>query len=120
MQCGWQILPLTSIDDDLYIQYTTYAGGRMRFTWDENKNESNFKNRRVWFEEAATVFADKNALEMFDDDHSEDEDRFVLLGMSSKPRLLIVVHCERGDNEIRIISARKASKKETKDYEKRI
>lgn len=92
----------------------------MRFFWDENKNEQNFKKHEIWFEEARTVFADENALELFDEDSSVNEDRYILLGLSTTPRLLIVVYCERTEDEIRIISARKATRKEAKDYEKRI
>ena len=92
----------------------------MEYVWDEAKNEKNFAKHGVWFEEACTVFVDQNALEIFDEEHSRDEDRFILLGMSTFPRLLIVVYCERDKNNVRIISARKASKKEAKDYEKGI
>ncbi len=92
----------------------------MSYTWDELKNLKNHTKHGVWFEEAQTVFADRNALELYDGDHSDDEDRFILMGMSTTPRLLIVVYCERDQEEIRIISARKATKKEAKDYEKGI
>ena len=92
----------------------------MEYVWNDAKNEKNFAKHGVWFEEASTVFADLNALEIFDEDHSQDEERFVLLGMSTLPRLLIVVYCERDENNVRIISARKATKKEEKDYEKGI
>ncbi len=92
----------------------------MEYVWDEAKNEKNFAKHGVWFEEACTVFADRNALEIFDEDHSQDEERFVLLGMSTSPRLVIVVYCERGEDNVRIVSARKATKKEARDYEKGI
>jgi uncharacterized protein len=92
----------------------------VEYVWNDAKNEKNFAKHGVWFEEASTVFADLNALEIFDEDHSQDEERFVLLGMSTLPRLLIVVYCERDENNVRIISARKATKKEEKDYEKGI
>ena len=92
----------------------------MSYTWDELKNLNNHTKHGVWFEEAQTVFADRNALELYDSAHSAGEDRYILLGMSTKPRLLIVVYCERDEEEIRIISARKATQKETKDYEKGI
>ena len=93
----------------------------MRFEWDDNKNRKNFFKHSIWFEEAQTVFADANALELYDEEHSShDEERFIVLGFSSKPRLLTVVYCERHDDEIRIISARKASRKEFSDYEKRV
>ncbi len=92
----------------------------MKFVWNEDKNSANFAKHRIWFEEAQTVFADKNALEIYDEGHSDDEDRFIVLGFSTALRLLTVVYCERNKEEIRIISARKATKKETRDYEKRI
>lgn len=69
----------------------------------------------ISFEEAATVFWDENALLIADTEHSDDEERFALLGMSEHLRFLVVVHCERGDN-IRIISARRATNNETKQY----
>lgn len=94
---------------------------KLNFSWDENKNNQNFKKHGVWFEEAQTVFADRNALELYDKSNSSaSEDRYILLGLSSVPRLLIVVYCERKDDVIRIISARKATKKEQNDYEKGI
>lgn len=93
----------------------------MDYVWDEEKNQTNFKKHGIWFEEAATVFSDKNALEAFDSDNSfEGEERFVTLGLSSNLRLLIVVSCEVIDGQTRIISARKATKKEGESYEKRI
>lgn len=92
----------------------------MNFTWDEIKNASNFVKHGIWFEEARTVFVDDNALELFDQAQTEDEERFILLGLSTMPRLLIVVYCERDGNIVRIISARKATKKEIREYEKRI
>jgi uncharacterized DUF497 family protein len=93
----------------------------IRFEWDEKKNRSNRKKHRVWFEEAQQVFDDAAALRYYDPEHSDDEDRFLLLGISGSGRVLVVVHCERGEGSvIRIISARKATKKESKDYEKGI
>ena len=87
------------------------------FSWDDKKNEANKKKHNISFEEAQTVFFDENALEYFDPDHSEDEDRFLMLGMSYLLRILIVAHCFRkSDSEIRIISARKATKKEQEEY----
>ena len=68
----------------------------MKYTWDDHKNEKNYSKHGIWFEEAYTVFSDKNALELYDKAHStEDEERYILLGMSSSPRLLIVIYCER-------------------------
>lgn len=87
------------------------------FSWDEKKNKENIKKHRVSFEEAQTVFLDENAIRFFDPDHSNDEDRFIMLGMSFKLRVLVVCHCYRNDDTvIRIISARKADKREAKDY----
>ena len=92
----------------------------MQFTWDTDKAAINFKKHGVAFEEAQTVFDDVEALRIFDPDHSDDEDRFLPLGLSSKPRLLIVCHCYRSnDEEIRIISARKATGKESSTYSRR-
>ncbi len=93
----------------------------MRFEWDETKNVSNFDKHGVWFEEAQTVWADSFALEFFDPDHSRTEDRFIRIGHSAKERLLLIVFCERNDgNSVRIISARRATRKEAKDYEEGI
>ena len=87
------------------------------FEWDDNKNLSNQKKHGISFEEAQTVFFDEEALLRDDPDHSLDEDRFVLLGMSAVSRLLIVCHCNReADSVIRIISARKATKTESEQY----
>ena len=92
----------------------------MRFEWDAEKASINQKKHGVTFEEAQTVFADYDALRIFDPDHSEDEDRFILLGMSAVLRILVVCHCYReNDEKIRIISARKATKKESAAYERR-
>ena len=85
----------------------------MRFEWDEAKNQSNYRKHRVWFEEAQTIWADKRSAEFFDPEDSHAEDRFIRIGHSSRVRLLSVVFCERLEGElIRIISARKATKKE--------
>ncbi len=86
------------------------------FEWDEKKAYKNIKKHGVSFEEAATVFGDPLSITIYDPLHSKDEDRFVILGMSNKNRLLVVVHTDRNDR-IRIISARKATKKERKQYE---
>jgi uncharacterized protein len=89
----------------------------IRFTWDEIKSRENQRKHGVSFEEARTVFFDEDARLLHDPDHSKDEDRFLLLGMSRKPRLLLVCHCYREDEElIRIISARKATKAEARQY----
>ena len=92
----------------------------MNFEWDDQKAELNKRKHGVSFEEAATVFDDADALQIFDPDHSEAEDRFILLGMSSVLRILVVCHCFRADDEtIRIISARKATRNESSTYERR-
>lgn len=89
----------------------------IHFEWDERKNKANFRKHRIWFEESKTVFHDPYARLIHDPDHSEEEDRFVLLGMSEKLRLLIVCHVyEEQDEIIRIFSARKATRDETKKY----
>jgi len=81
------------------------------FEWDPNKAKENLETHGVSFDEASTAFRDTLSLAIYDPLHSEQEDRFVLIGSSHRNRLLVVVHTERGDN-IRLISARKASKKE--------
>ena len=87
------------------------------FVWDEKKAAENFKKHQISFEEALTIFSDPNARMIFDPDRSEAEDRFILLGISSGLRLLVGCHCYREDDKvIRIISARKANKKEQKQY----
>jgi uncharacterized protein len=89
----------------------------LSFEWDERKSAANAKKHGVSFEEAKSVFVDEQAKLIDDPDHSDDEDRFVLLGLSAALRLLLVCHCYRGDgNVIRIISARKASPQESKSY----
>ena len=90
----------------------------IRFEWDASKATANLRKHRVSFEEAKSVFYDEFAVQFFDDEHSSDEDRFLLLGLSSGTRLLIVCHCERDDGEvIRIISARKATHRESAFYQ---
>jgi uncharacterized protein len=89
----------------------------LRFEWDDRKAASNLKKHGVSFDEARTVFVDERAKLIDDPDHSEDEERFVLLGLSSALRLLLVCHCYRSDGGlIRIISARKANAREIKSY----
>ena len=89
----------------------------LRFEWDEHKAGLNARKHGVTFEEARSVFSDERAKLIDDPDHSEDEDRFVLLGVSSAMRLLLVCHCYREEgNVIRIISARKASSRESRSY----
>lgn len=88
----------------------------IRFEWDNQKALSNIEKYGISFEEAQSVFYDEYAIQFFDDEHSEDEDRFILIGMSNIGHLLLVCHCERGDDVIRIISARKATRTESKYY----
>ena len=87
------------------------------FTWDEDKQELNIKKHKITFIEAATVFDDDDALFKDDPDHSQNEDRFIIIGFSESARLLIVCHCYRDDDKvIIIISARKANRIERKEY----
>ena len=89
----------------------------MKFEWDESKNIINIQKHNVSFEEAMTVFKDSNAVLLYDKNHSEEEDRFNIIGMSQLSKLLIVCHCYReSDTIIRIISARKPTKTETEYY----
>lgn len=89
----------------------------LHFEWDEAKALANLKKHAVSFEEAKTVFGDERARLIADPDHSEDEDRFVMLGYSSTLKLLVVCHCYRfAEHTIRIISARKATKREAASY----
>ena len=92
----------------------------LRFEWDPKKSESNKKKHGVSFEEAETAFLDERGLLIPDLDHSKDEERFVLLGISAILRTLVVCHCYREDEEvIRIISARKADRFEQSQYRQR-
>ena len=87
------------------------------FEWDEQKNEINKKKHRISFEEARSVFYDDAALVIDDPEHSEEEDRFIILGLSTQANLLVVCHCYRAsDTVIRIISARKATRTESRFY----
>ena len=89
------------------------------FEWDEAKNKVNFQKHGISFEEAESVFFDEYALLIADPDHSENEDRFVLLRLSAKLRLLLVCHCfEVDDGLIRVISCRKAKRKEMSLYQR--
>ncbi len=90
------------------------------FFWDDRKNERNREKHAISFEEAQTVFFDDNAVEFYDPDHSATEDRFLMLGLSYKLRILVVSYTVRNDTEIRIISARKAVKKEKEAYRERL
>lgn len=93
----------------------------MRFEWDDNKNISNYRKHAVWFEEAQTVWVDPSSIELYDPEHSRSEDRFVRIGHSSAGRVLLVVFCEKdAGGTVRIVSARKATRKEQKQYEEGI
>lgn len=94
--------------------------GVISFEWDDAKAESNLARHDVSFEEASTVFYDPHALVIFDDEHSSEENRFVIVGLSAVARVLTVCHCYRELNEvIRIISARRATKNEESEYWRR-
>lgn len=90
----------------------------LHFEWDDNKNRMNKRKHGVSFEEAKTVFYDEQALLEFDELHSESEDRFRILGCSEKGNILLVVHCIRDEDIIRIISSRKATANEKAGYER--
>jgi uncharacterized protein len=93
---------------------------KMIFEWDDKKNTSNKRKHGVAFEDAQTVFFDENAIEFDDPDHSIQEERFILLGLSQSLKILVVCHCYRSEeSKIRIISARKATKKEQGVYFRR-
>ena len=90
---------------------------KISFDWDEQKDKINQQKHGISFEEAESVFLDDYAVQFWDEEHSQDEERFLLLGLSSKMRILLVVHCFREEDAIiRIISARKATKNESKEY----
>ena len=88
----------------------------IKFEWNQAKGRSNLKKHGVSFEEAQSVFFDEYAIQFFDSDSSSEEERFLLLGLSENSRILLVCHCEREGEVIRIISARKATSKERKHY----
>ncbi|HET6281136.1 MAG TPA: BrnT family toxin [Polyangia bacterium] len=93
---------------------------RLRFDWDTQKATANLRKHGVSFVEATTVFYDEDALLRPDEDHSDEEDRFLLLGLSDGLRTLVVCHCYRQEDEvIRLISARKANSLERRQYEER-
>jgi len=90
----------------------------IKFEWDLPKATANLKKHQVSFDEAKSVFYDEFAVQFFDEEHSSNEERFLMLGMSANARLLLVCHCEREHGEvIRIISARKATKRESAFYQ---
>jgi uncharacterized DUF497 family protein len=88
----------------------------MKFEWDENKAAKNLSKHQVSFDEAKTVFDDPLYIDFYDPDHSEDEDRYLIVGQSTQGRLLIVSYTERG-NSVRLISAREVTSKERRVYE---
>ena len=97
------------------IHMITY--GFITFEWDDRKAEANYKKHEVSFKEASTIFYDPHALVIDDDAHSHNENRFIIVGVSSVARVLTVCHCYKETNErIRIISARKATKNEENEY----
>ena len=90
----------------------------MKFEWDPEKNIKNLKKHKIDFEEAKHVFRDEAAIEFYDESHSDTEDRYIIIGLSSKARELFVCHCYRNGNAvIRIFSARRATKDEIQLYE---
>ena len=92
----------------------------LRFEWDPRKAVDNLRKHQVSFEEAKTVFLDDEALLIPDEEHSTEEERFVIMGFSAQLRILVVCHCYRQSDEvIRIISARKANRAERRQYERR-
>lgn len=93
----------------------------LEFEWDEKKNISNFKMHGIWFEEVTGVFDDQLGCLFFDSNHSHDESRFILIGMNTFRKILVVVHAYReNEDKVRIISARPATKKERGFYEEGI
>jgi uncharacterized DUF497 family protein len=108
----------TKQTDEALKRYFTYNVCMIEFEWDPSKASLNLKKHGVAFDEAKTVFFDEFAVQFFDEPHSTTEDRFLMLGLSSLSRILIVCHCEPGDaGVIRIISARKATKTEKSFYQ---
>ena len=91
----------------------------LTFEWDAVKARANERKHRVSFDEAETVFRDMNALHVLDGDHSWEEDRFIIIGMSERERVLTVVYVERTEMTMRLISARPAMRHERKDYEEK-
>jgi uncharacterized DUF497 family protein len=92
----------------------------LRFEWDDEKEKINIGKHGISFDEARTVFYDEHAVQFFDPDHSEDEDRFILLGISFKSLTLVVCHCFReSETVVRLFSARKADRDEEQEYWRR-
>ena len=109
-------LPIYPLDNKLQHIYNVNMNS-ISFSWDDRKNKANQAKHKVSFEEAKSVFFDESAIEYYDPDHSKSEDRFLMLGFSYKVRVLVVSFTLRKEEaEIRIISARKATKTERKAY----
>jgi uncharacterized DUF497 family protein len=89
----------------------------LSFEWDAKKATANAEKHGVTFEEAATAFGDPLSITIDDPDHSEEEERFVLVGMTHRARIVVVVHTDQGGDAVRLISARLATRRERKDYE---
>lgn len=89
----------------------------LRFSWDPRKAAANVRKHGVSFDEASTAFADPLSITVPDPDHSDDETRFLLVGQSLRHRILVVIHAERSESDIRLISARPASRRERRIYE---
>jgi len=89
----------------------------LRFSWDTRKAAANVRKHGVSFDEASTAFADPLSITVPDPDHSDDETRFLLVGQSLRHRILVVIHAERSESDIRLISARPASRRERRIYE---
>lgn len=106
----------TALDKKLYCSYNIIMSG-FKFSWDKKKASLNERKHNVSFDEAKTVFFDECAKIIDDPDHSQDEERFIILGLSSSARLLVVCHCcHDADHVIRLISARRATQYESKQY----
>ncbi len=115
-----RVFPYPRHDCSICTLYVSYVMAGLRFEWDARKNAANERKHGVSFDEAATVFSDEHALLITDPDHSKEKDRFVLLGLSASLRTLVVCHCYRESEEvIRIISARKATRSERTQYNRR-
>ena len=113
---GQEFLGSVLLDRISIYMYTVHMN-ELGFEWDQRKNRANIANHGVSFEEAQTVFKDENAIQYYDPDHCEDGDRFILLGLSTRLRVVVVCHCFReSELVVRIISARKATKPEQRNY----
>jgi uncharacterized protein len=108
---------LTPAGLDGYTHNGDFGDMSLIFEWDEAKANENLKKHKISFDEARTVFGDSLSITIHDTEHSKDEDRYIDIGLSNKGRLLVVVYCEREPKRIRIVSSRKATIAERKDYE---